>query len=71
LAIFNLIPIHPLDGFKIVGGILPKEKAQEWYSLERYGIFFLIMLLFPINGKSIIDTFISPIISFIIKILIG
>ena len=71
LAIFNLIPIHPLDGFKIVGGILPKEKAQEWYSLERYSIFFLIMLLFPINGKSMIDTFISPIISFIIKILIG
>ena len=28
LAIFNLVPIHPLDGFKIVGGILPEEYAR-------------------------------------------
>src|SRR3989339_881320 len=29
LGVFNLLPIHPLDGFKIVGGLLNKEKAQE------------------------------------------
>ena len=35
LGVFNLVPIAPLDGFKIVGGILPEKKAHEWYQLER------------------------------------
>ena len=35
LGVFNLLPIHPLDGFKIVGGLLPEEKAREWHQLER------------------------------------
>ena len=48
LAVFNLLPIHPLDGFKIAGGLLSDEKAREWYQLERYGMIFLIMLIFPL-----------------------
>lgn len=50
LAVFNLIPIHPLDGFKIIGGILPEELARQWYELERYGFIFLIFLLLPLTG---------------------
>lgn len=50
LAVFNLIPIHPLDGFKIIGGILPEETARQWYELERYGFIFLIFLLLPLTG---------------------
>jgi len=44
LAIFNLIPIHPLDGGKIIVGFLPKDLAQEWddimsrYTPEQLGI---------------------------------
>lgn len=71
LAIFNLIPIHPLDGFKIVGGILPKEYAQQWYELEPYGMIFLIFLIFPIfGGSSPISNIISPIINAILSILL-
>lgn len=70
LAIFNLIPIHPLDGFKIVGGILPKEKAHEWNQLERYGIVFLLMLIFPLGNGSMLDMVITPIISFIMNLLL-
>lgn len=70
LAIFNLIPVHPLDGFKIVGGLLPADKAAEWYQLERYGMIFLLFLLFPIfGGVAPINQIISPIISFILSIL--
>ena len=69
LAVFNFLPVHPLDGFKIVGGILPEKKAKEWYELEKYGLIFLFLLLFPINEKSMIDTFVSPIIRFIFKLL--
>jgi len=70
LGIFNLIPINPLDGFKIVGGILTEEKAREWYQLERYGIFFLILLFIPIGGSSMMDMFLRPVISFILNLLI-
>lgn len=70
LAVFNLIPIHPLDGFKIVGGILPEHQAREWYQLERYGLIFLLMLLIPFSGESMLHTFLNPILSFLNSIFI-
>jgi len=71
LGVFNLLPIHPLDGFKIVGGLLPEDKAREWYQLERYGILFLILLILPIGKGSMISSIISPTISFVMRILLG
>lgn len=71
LGVFNLIPVHPLDGFKIVGGFLPDEQADEWYALERYGFIVLILLVLPIvGGQSMITTFIRPITGFIISVLL-
>jgi len=70
LGIFNLLPIHPLDGFKIVGGLLPEDKAREWYQLERYGILFLILLILPIGKGSMISSIISPAITFVMGLLI-
>jgi len=71
LAIFNLVPIHPLDGFKIVGGILPAQYAKQWYELEPYGMIFLLFLIFPIfGGTSPISNIISPIINFILNVLL-
>lgn len=70
LGVFNLLPISPLDGFKIVGGILSEEKAKEWYSLERYGIFFLLLLILPLGGSSMLDLIIRPAVSFLLHLLI-
>lgn len=70
LAVFNLLPISPLDGFKIVGGILPEKKAREWYGLERYGMIFLLLLIFPLGGSSMLDAIIRPIISFFSNLLL-
>lgn len=70
LGVFNLLPIHPMDGFKIVGGILPEEKAQEWNQLQRFGIIFLILLIFPINGSSMLSNILQPIVNFISNLLI-
>ncbi|MDO8451354.1 MAG: site-2 protease family protein [bacterium] len=71
LAIFNLVPIHPLDGFKIVGGILPEEYSRQWQELESYGMIFLIFLIVPIfGGASPIHTIISPIINALLAILL-
>lgn len=70
LAVFNLLPIHPLDGFKVVGGLLPKKHYASWMELERYGMLFLIILLFPLFGSSPITTIIGPIVNFILRILL-
>lgn len=71
LAIFNLIPIHPLDGFKIVEGLLPKDSAREWHKLEPYGMIFLAFLIFPFfSSVAPISQIINPPIDFLLKILI-
>jgi Zn-dependent protease len=71
LAVFNLIPIHPLDGFKIVEGILPEEYARQWKELEPYGMIFLFFLIFPILGsRAPISNIISPIMNAILSILL-
>ena len=54
LGVFNLLPVHPLDGFKIVGGVLSEENARDWYGLQRYGIFFLLLMILPIGGASML-----------------
>ncbi len=71
LAVFNLVPIHPLDGFKVVEGILPEKSAREWHELERYGMIFLLFLLFPIFGGSApVTRLISPVINFFLSFLL-
>ncbi len=50
LAIFNLIPLPPLDGGRVAVALLPSKYAQALESIERYGIFILFfLLLFPNN----------------------
>lgn len=71
LAIFNLLPVHPLDGFSIVRGILPPDYARQWQELEPYGMIFLIFLIFPFfGGASPVSQIISPVINTILSILI-
>jgi len=45
LAAFNLIPVPPLDGSKILAGILPDSGARFMYSLEQYGPLILLLLI--------------------------
>jgi Zn-dependent protease len=65
LAVFNMLPVHPLDGFKIVGGFLSDEQAREWSHLERYGIIFLLLLIIPFGEKSMLSTLLGPVLSFL------
>jgi len=54
LAVFNLIPVPPLDGSKILAGLLPDAGAQFIYSLEQYGPLLLLLLIFTnLAGKII------------------
>ena len=70
LAIFNLIPIHPLDGFSVVAGLMPKKYYSDWLSFSSYGMLFLILLIFPFFGNSPISAIISPVVNLILSILL-
>lgn len=49
LAVFNLIPIPPLDGSSVITRVLPKDWEQGWATLQRYGMFIVlgVVLLEP------------------------
>lgn len=72
LAIFNLIPIHPLDGGKILVGLLPQKYAYEVdIFLNRFGTIILIFLILPtIRGSSLVAQIISPIVELFLSLLI-
>ncbi len=65
LAIFNLIPIPPLDGSKILYAILPRGADRFIFSLERYGLLILLFILF-FGGQ-----YIGIVINFLMKIIVG
>lgn len=54
LGIFNLIPIPPLDGSKVLALFLPEDTAAQYLSIGSIGIFIILfLLLFPIGGISL------------------
>lgn len=64
LAIFNLLPIPPLDGSKVFSLLLPEKEASVYLSLGSIGIFIVFfLLLFPIGGFSL-GTFIFGLLNF-------
>lgn len=72
LAIFNLVPVFPLDGEKILGGILPPSLYREYATImSQYGTIILIFMLLPIaGGTSPISALITPVISFVANLLL-
>lgn len=70
LAVFNLIPIPPLDGHKIVRAILPPQLRYYWEYLERYAIFLILFLILPFSPLSkIVFPFIGKTLSTILTLL--
>lgn len=60
LAIFNLFPIPPLDGSKLLMSQLPHKLAREYQRLEQYGFLILLILLFvPFGGSSVLHAILS------------
>ncbi len=67
LCIFNFLPIPPLDGSRILTGLLPDNLARSYQKLERYG--FIIILLLAFSG--VLSKAILPIIKFANNLLLS
>lgn len=73
LCAFNLIPIPPLDGSKVLFSLLPPRYAHIEYWLERYGFMILIGLIFfdRITGLPILWGWIGPFVNFFGQLFAG
>jgi len=67
LAVFNCLPIPPLDGSKVLMGILPADVAKSYAKMEPFGFILLLVLFYT----GIISKIIMPIISFANNLLLG
>lgn len=72
LGLFNLLPLPPLDGSKIVLNLLPFHLAEEWEEpLNQYGPFVLALLvILPANGSHLINFILNPPFLFCLHFLI-
>lgn len=66
LAIFNLMPIPPLDGSRVVLGMLPAKLAYKYAQLERYGFIIIVVMLY----LGIFQLLIWPIVAIVYGLLI-
>ena len=66
LAVFNILPIPPLDGSKILGALLPDKCFKFILSIERYG--FLILLVLVLFGLT--EKILMPPVNFLVNLLL-
>ncbi|MDD3426322.1 MAG: site-2 protease family protein [Aminobacterium sp.] len=66
LAVFNLIPIPPLDGSKVLYSIMPPHWLEKYFWLERYGFIILMLLL----ALGVIQAVMNPIVFFLIRLIL-
>lgn len=69
LAVFNIMPIPPLDGSKVLARFLPPRARHVYQSWEPYGALFMLVIFFLFPG--VIFAIVDPIVSGLVSLLVG
>jgi Zn-dependent protease len=59
LGIFNLIPVPPLDGSRVLGAFLPRNAYEKWVALDQYGMFLAFLVLFLLARTGVLASVIQ------------
>lgn len=65
LMVFNLVPIPPLDGSKILAAFLPREARERYLGNERLGFVFIILFVMLFGGL------LTPVVDFLFRMIVG
>jgi Zn-dependent protease len=65
LGVFNLIPIPPLDGSRILAGLMPASISSAYERIEPYGFLILVLLI----GLGILSSIVWPLVALILRFL--
>ena len=71
LGIFNLIPVPPLDGSKIVGELLPAKTRFKYYGIERYSMIILLAIIILFNRLGIFGVLQIGVLNVIVRAVAG
>jgi len=74
LGVFNLIPIPPLDGYKVALFLLPADLAREFAKLDQYGFAILLVVIFAIpfvTGYSPLADILGPSVRWLVHLFTG
>ena len=65
LAVFNMIPVPPLDGSRLLMGLLPDKMAMQYAKVEKYGMLLVLLLLYA----GLFDILVWPLVKFFARFL--
>jgi Zn-dependent protease len=72
LALFNMIPLAPLDGSKVLWGVMPDAWMRAYEQIQQYSLLILILLIIPLGSSgSILGQVINPPVIALYRLLIG
>jgi len=67
LALFNLLPVPPLDGSKLLAGLLPVRLRESYLRLGRYGIFIVLPFVYLAMKYGVLTTIVEGIFYFLVR----